>query len=100
MIAGGPRAVVLLECRLASRLRTRPRDRMVHTSMKQFVNYLLCACLCAQGAFSADSGPLRGYSSEAARAERDWEAKFRAVPDVANLRSYMERLSKRPHHVG
>ncbi len=52
-------------------------------------------------AFSADNlGPLRGYSSDSAKTEREWEAKFRAIPDPANLRAYMERLSKRPHHVG
>src|SRR5581483_2229258 len=26
--------------------------------------------------------------------------KFRAIPDPANQRSYMQRLSARPHHVG
>ena len=48
----------------------------------------------------AEIAPLRGYSTDSARAERDWEAKFRAIPDPANLRAYMQRLSARPHHVG
>ena len=43
---------------------------------------------------------LQGFSEEGARAEREWEAKFRALPDPANLRAYMQRLSARPHHVG
>ena len=43
---------------------------------------------------------LRGYSSEAARAEREWEGKFRTIPDPQILRANMELLSKRPHHVG
>ena len=43
---------------------------------------------------------LVGYSPRASRAEREWEAKFRAIPDPANLREYMRRLSARPHHVG
>ncbi len=30
----------------------------------------------------------------------DWEERFRAIPDPANLRAYMERLSARPHHLG
>jgi len=69
--------------------------------MKNVVVYLLSLCLCAPAAYPADTtGPLRGYSNDAARVERDWEAKFRAIPDPANLRAYMERLSKRPHHVG
>src|SRR3989449_9283068 len=43
---------------------------------------------------------LAGYSAEASRAERDWEAKFRSIPKPENLREYMKRLSARPHHVG
>src|ERR1035437_1237443 len=69
--------------------------------MKPLAICLLCLSLCLPAAFSADNtGPLRGYSTEAARVQRDWEAKFRAMPDPANIRAYMERLSKRPHHVG
>jgi N-acetylated-alpha-linked acidic dipeptidase len=69
--------------------------------MKTALVRLLCLALSAPAAFPADStGPLRGYSNDSARAERDWEAKFRAIPDPANLRAYMERLSRRPHHVG
>jgi len=69
--------------------------------MKNAAVYLLCLGLSAPMAFPADTDvPLRGYSSDSARAERQWEAKFRAIPDPANLRAYMERLSKRPHHVG
>jgi N-acetylated-alpha-linked acidic dipeptidase len=55
--------------------------------------------LAAPALWSADA-PLRGYSSEAARTQREWEAKFRAIPDPATLRAYMQRLAARPHHVG
>src|ERR1039458_9177162 len=73
------------------------RDRISFTFMRNAVVYLLSMCLCAPAAFPADNtGPLRGYSNDSARAERDWEAKFRAIPDAANLRAYMERLAKRP----
>jgi N-acetylated-alpha-linked acidic dipeptidase len=44
--------------------------------------------------------PLRGFSAESSRIERDWETRFRAIPDPARMRSMMERLSARPHHVG
>src|SRR5436305_2535244 len=67
--------------------------------MKPTVAYLLVALICSP-AFAADTGPLRGYSNESARVEREWETKFRAIPDPANLRTYMQRLSARPHHVG
>jgi len=43
---------------------------------------------------------LEGFSVEAARVERGWEGKFRAIPSPANLREYVQRLSARPHHVG
>src|ERR1019366_5904645 len=43
---------------------------------------------------------LVGYSPRASQSEREWETKFRAIPDPANLREYMRRLSARPHHVG
>jgi len=48
----------------------------------------------------ADEQPLYGYSAESSRAERQWEEKLRAIPTPENLRSYMQRLSARPHHVG
>jgi len=49
---------------------------------------------------ASPSDELRGFTPESAKAERDWEAKFRAVPSPDSLRSYMRRLSARPHHVG
>src|SRR5215468_6399468 len=70
--------------------------------MKRFLACLLSVSLCAPllPAQSATALALRGYSNESARTQRDWETKFRAIPDPANLRAYMERLSARPHHVG
>jgi len=43
---------------------------------------------------------LRGFGAEAAKVEREWEAKFRAIPSPDSMREYMRRLSARPHHVG
>src|SRR6202045_3307705 len=51
-------------------------------------------------ALGADETPLVGYSPRSSQTEREWETKFRAIPDPANLREYMRRLSARPHHVG
>src|SRR6266404_7400366 len=48
----------------------------------------------------SNQAPLVGYSPRASQSEREWEAKFRAIPDPNNLREYMRRLSARPHHVG
>ena len=43
---------------------------------------------------------LDGYSPAHSATERDWEAKFRAIPDARILRDNMQRLSARPHNVG
>src|SRR2546427_6235217 len=43
---------------------------------------------------------LRGFTTESAKVEREWEAKFRAIPSPDSLREYMRHLSARPHHVG
>ena len=51
-------------------------------------------------AIPQEPAPLAGFTADSARAEREWETKFRAIPDPALMRSYMERLSARPHHVG
>jgi N-acetylated-alpha-linked acidic dipeptidase len=48
----------------------------------------------------ADESQLAGFTAESSRTERQWEEKFRATPDPANLRAYMQRLSARPHNVG
>jgi N-acetylated-alpha-linked acidic dipeptidase len=69
--------------------------------MRRFVAVLLILNLILPSlALAADETPLVGYSPRSSQAERDWEAKFRAIPDPANLKEYMRHLSARPHHVG
>lgn len=48
----------------------------------------------------ADPLPLRGFTAEGARVEREWESKFKAIPELARMRESMRLLSARPHHVG
>ncbi|MCC6317119.1 MAG: M28 family peptidase [Gemmatimonadaceae bacterium] len=43
---------------------------------------------------------IRGFTAEGARVEREWEAKFKAVPDPMRQRDLVRRLAARPHHVG
>ncbi len=47
-----------------------------------------------------EAGGITGYSDESARSEREWEAKFQALPSNHNMRDYDQHLSARPHHVG
>src|SRR2546422_11621169 len=52
------------------------------------------------GLAPAPTGDLRGFTAESAKAQREWEAEFRAIPSPDSLREDMRRLSARPHHVG
>ncbi|HLV88043.1 MAG TPA: M28 family metallopeptidase [Candidatus Sulfotelmatobacter sp.] len=61
--------------------------------------FLTCTLVFSPLSF-ADESSLAGYALRSSQTERDWEAKFRAIPDPVKLREYMQRLSARPHHVG
>ena len=65
-----------------------------------FVFVLFLHSAIADSPRSADNAPLDGFSSGHARTERDWENKFRAIPNAAKQRDYMQLLSAHPHHVG
>ena len=64
------------------------------------ISYVLASLLVAAAAAPPPNDDLRGFGAEAAKVEREWEAKFRAIPSPDSLREYMRRLSARPHHVG
>jgi len=69
--------------------------------MRRFAAVLLIINLIVPSlALGAGQTALVGYSPRSSQTEREWETKFRAIPDPANLREYMRRLSARPHHVG
>ena len=67
--------------------------------MRKTIGILVCV-LSVWAAPAGDAPTLSGFTAEAARAQREWEAKFRALPGTANLREYVRKLSARPHHVG
>jgi len=50
--------------------------------------------------FAETPDSLRGFSPSSSKTQRDWENKFRGIPQPNNMREYMRRLSARPHHVG
>ncbi len=66
---------------------------------KLLSSLLISATGLALAPSSADT-PLRGFFSQSVQAERDLEARFKAMPDPAHMRAAMQRLSARPHHVG
>ncbi|MGA8183373.1 MAG: transferrin receptor-like dimerization domain-containing protein [Terriglobia bacterium] len=63
---------------------------------------ILCVASIALTANAAEEHlpRLAGYSAQSSQAEREWEGKFKAIPEPDNLRAYMKRLSAYPHHVG
>src|SRR3974377_1106085 len=44
--------------------------------------------------------PMDGYSPGHSAAEREWETKFRNIPDPGVMRDSMQHLSAFPHNVG
>ncbi len=72
---------------------------------RRFTLFLLCAVFVLSAAPGAspvtnDDDVLFGFTAASSRAQRDWENKFKAIPDPALMRDNMQRLSARPHHVG
>lgn len=51
-------------------------------------------------AATRDDPPLRGFTAANAKVQREWEEKFRAMPDPVRMREAMRRLTARPHHLG
>src|SRR6266581_3694887 len=68
--------------------------------MHKLLSSLLISATGLALAPSPADAPLRGFFSQSVQAERDLEARFKAMPDPARMRAAMQRLSARPHHVG
>jgi N-acetylated-alpha-linked acidic dipeptidase len=62
------------------------------------VTAFLAAALAAPA--QAAEPPALGFSQAGFAAQESLEARFDALLDARNLRSWMERLAARPHHVG
>ena len=67
---------------------------------RAFLTLLVCLCLLLPLSAANDDQPIYGFTASGSRTERDWESKFRAIPDPKIMRDSMQRLSARPHHVG
>ena len=60
----------------------------------------LAALVLLPAAAALEDPPMRGFTAASTKVEREWETKFRALPEPARLRESMRVLSARPHHVG
>ncbi len=56
--------------------------------------------LAATAATPSAESPLLGFSAEASRAELERESAFDGLISKADLRTWLEHLAARPHHVG
>src|SRR6202050_865487 len=84
-------------------LRLSPRDiqqAKKGVRMRNVAILTILAVCCFLIPAGADEEPLPGFTRASSTAERDWEAKFRAIPSPDNQRAYMQRLTARPHHLG
>ncbi|HEV7706234.1 MAG TPA: PA domain-containing protein, partial [Gemmatimonadaceae bacterium] len=71
----------------------------MHVPAARIVSGLAAAALLI-AATPTSQPTLLGFSDASSKTERDWEEKFKAIPQPANMRAAMQRLSARPHHVG
>jgi N-acetylated-alpha-linked acidic dipeptidase len=55
--------------------------------------FLICSLAIAQA-------PIRGFSEDAQKSERELEARAKSVPQAERIRTYMKRMSAEPHHAG
>src|SRR5262245_12756850 len=92
------RAVTFFWTRQRAQMST-PTDfqPMTHTAR---LLLLPAALILVLPAATREEEPMRGYSPAGAKAQREWEQKFRAIPDAARQREAMRRLTARPHHLG
>ena len=69
--------------------------------MRRFTASLLAIALTGPLTAEQSGEPqLAGFTAQNAQTEKGWEQRFAAVPDPQRMRSAMELLSARPHHVG
>ncbi|MEO6209404.1 MAG: transferrin receptor-like dimerization domain-containing protein [Gemmatimonadaceae bacterium] len=71
----------------------------MHVPAVRIVSGLAAAALLI-AATPATQPTLLGFSDASSKTERDWEAKFKAIPEPARMRANMQRLTAHPHHVG
>ncbi len=68
--------------------------------MKNLALFLVLSGISSILPLRGEAAPIHGFTSSVAQKERELEARFRTLPDTNILRSTMQRLSARPHHVG
>jgi N-acetylated-alpha-linked acidic dipeptidase len=61
----------------------------------------LSLCVSASPGFPTETdGTLRGFLEDEIASAREWEERFRSLPDPENLREYMHYITEEPHIAG
>ena len=63
------------------------------TRLRKTVATIVLCLLVPPAAHSQQPPGIRGFTSRSVSAERDWERKFQALPQPANLREYMQAIA-------
>ena len=73
---------------------------MSHTLKGAILSLVLLVTGGASPLQSAEESNLKGFLADEINTQREWEEKFRAIPDPANLREYMRFITEEPHIAG
>ena len=72
----------------------------MYKSSLALVFCLITPAVPAQAPLSSAADNLLGYTSAHAQIERDWEARFRAIPEAKRAKANLRLLAAHPHNVG
>ena len=73
---------------------------MSHILKGAILSLVLLVTVGASPLQSAEESNLKGFLADEIDTQREWEEKFRAIPDPANLREYMRFITEEPHIAG
>src|SRR6202044_4250252 len=76
-----------------------PQEGPLRRLVSALLLCMLASPLAAQTAPAA-TGDLLGYTKADGTVERDWETKFRAIPEAKRAHENMRFLAAHPHNVG
>jgi N-acetylated-alpha-linked acidic dipeptidase len=68
--------------------------------LRRYAAIIILCLLVPPAARSQQAPGIRGFTPSTVSAEKEWEQKFQAIPQPANLREYMQAIAAEPHHAG
>ncbi len=68
--------------------------------MRRSVVPLLCFCLASPATPQSAPTSLLGFTENSTKTERDWEERFKKIPEPSRIHANMVQLAGHPHNVG